>query len=123
MVAVWMTTGEILTVFLLAGLSLAVFFGERKREARLDELEQSIAMVLKVILDKMTQIEELKEFIPAFTINQNPLQGLFDAIAGNIQSNIRERHGRDDAGRFASLGDAQDGETKAEEESEEIQRL
>ena len=118
-----MTTGEILTVFLLAGLSLAVFFGERKREARLDDLEQSIAMVLKVILDKMTQIEELKEFIPAFTINQNPLQGLFDAIAKNIQTNIRERHSRDDAGRFASLGDAQDGETKAEEESEEIQRL
>lgn len=100
---------DIVVLVVICSLFGASFLNEyikNKRQAeRMNDLEQNIAMVLKIMMEKVEEIHELKDYLPQFTINQNPLQGLFDAIAGNMTSGIKGNAPRDDAGRFAQLSD------------------
>ena len=102
-------------VFLCLSLILVSLFHQYQRdkdsEEKFLELENNIANVLGIMLEKMTEISNLKEFIPEFSINQNPLQPIFEAIARNMGSRLKEdTHPRDSAGQWAELGDAHNGE-------------
>ena len=87
----------------------------KKQTERMNELEGNIAVVLKMMLEKVDAIHELKDYIPQFSINQNPLQGLFDAIASNMQRNIRPEQFRDEAGQYSALNEGEINATEKEQ--------
>jgi len=69
---------------------------------RLESMESLLEQALGFIAEKVKGIEEIKDYIPSFSINQNPLQGIIDAIVGSWQdSNAAPPPERDASGKYA----------------------
>jgi len=69
---------------------------------RFDAMESLLEQALGFIAEKVKGIEDIKEYIPSFSINQNPLQSIIDAVVGNWQdSNAAPPAARDESGQFA----------------------
>jgi hypothetical protein len=83
---------------------------------RFDGLEEALSQSLGYLMEKVKGIEEIKEFIPSFSINQSPLQPLIEHILGNLGSggsNAASDLGRDESGQFTpNKGEITDGETE-----------
>jgi len=51
---------------------------------RFDVLEEALAQSLGFVVESIKKIEDIKEWAPNLTVNQNPLQPLIESILGNI---------------------------------------
>ena len=71
-------------IMALAGLIWFLIENQKRTEERMNDLEQGVATVLQIVLEKITDIAEIKDYIPQFSINQNPLQPLIEAFAQNM---------------------------------------
>lgn len=60
--------------------------GDSASEAneRFELMEDALAKSLGYVMEQVKEIGAIKEYLPQFTINQNPLQGLMDAFLGNL---------------------------------------
>lgn len=93
----------IISFILLIALNLESRFrfntGSQLLEERLDLIEEAVGVV-------GTVLQRLPEMVPQFSINQNPLSGIFDflkevyAPAGPSEGSIGAIEFRDDNGRF-----------------------
>ena len=69
---------------------------------RFDAMESLLEQALGFIAEKVKGIEDIKEYIPSFSINQNPLQSVIDALVGQWQAtNAAPPPERDTSGKFA----------------------
>ena len=79
---------------------------------RFQLMEDALAKSLGYVMEQVKEIGAIKEYLPQFTINQNPLQGLMDAFLGNLtqDSNAPTDLSRDESGQFSTeKGEITDG--------------
>jgi len=84
--------------------------GDSASEAneRFEIMEDALAKSLGYVMEQVKEIGAIKEYLPQFTINQNPLQGLMDAFLGNLTHDSNaptepaDNRGKD--GQFISEG-------------------
>lgn len=75
-------------------------------DERMSTLEDALGSALGFIMEQVKGIGEIKDYLPQFTIQTNPLQGIFDAVLKNWGmpgSNAPSPPSRDENGQFAEL--------------------
>ena len=71
-------------------------------DERMSTLEDALGSALGFIMEQVKGIGEIKDYLPQFTINQNPLQPIIEAIIGNYTSNAPSPPPRDESGQFST---------------------
>ena len=82
---------------------------------RFDSIEDALAQSLGFLIEKVKQIEDIKDFVPNIIQNQSPLQPLLDHILCSVASdgsNAPSDFGRDESGQFTAKEMITDGETE-----------
>jgi len=82
---------------------------------RFDSIEDALAQSLGFLIEKVKQIEDIKDFVPNIIQNQSPLQPLLDHILRSVatgDSNAPSDFGRDESGQFTAKEMITDGETE-----------
>jgi len=80
---------------------------------RFDSIEDALAQSLGFLIEKVKQIEDIKDFVPNIIQNQSPLQPLLDHILRQVatgDSNAPSDFGRDESGQFTAKEMITDGE-------------
>jgi len=80
---------------------------------RFDSIEDALAQSLGFLIEKVKQIEDIKDFVPNIIQNQSPLQPLLDHILRSVASdgsNAPSDFGRDESGQFTAKEMITDGE-------------
>ena len=69
-----------IAIVLFVGFSAIALWRIIETERRIEQIDTGLGKVMMGVTEKLEEIGQIRDYLPEFTINQNPLQAIFDAV-------------------------------------------